>query len=460
MRVSKEFGHADFGDKRLAKRLLVLVEQLAVDPSASFPEVARTDASLEATYRFFRNEAVTPQRILAPHVRATVERCKVEGVVIVAHDTTEFSFSTPRAGLGRINDAGQGFFAHVGLAVSADGSRRPLGVLGVNTFTRLEPPRRQKHTENIPEQARESYRWRALAAEVEARLEGAAEPIHVMDSEADSYDLMAALVGDGQRFVIRLKNDRKVRDDDDEQTSLSAVLPDFKGRFVREVELSARSAPFHKARGRKRNAGRTSRLATLQFSARPLTFVAPKTANRKEDLDLNLVCVDEIDAPVGAEPVSWLLITSEPIDQNADIERIVDAYRARWTIEEFFKALKTGCSIEKRQLESLPALLNALAVFVPIAFQLLALRSAARTTPERPASLLLNPIQLLVLERHRAIRLAPHATARSALKAIAQLGGHISNNGDPGWIVLGRGFQKLLDLEEGARVALGDFSDR
>lgn len=459
MRVSKEFARADFGDERLAKRLLVLVEQLAVDPSASFPEAAGSDAALEATYRFFRNTAVTPQRILAPHVGATVERCRAERVVVVAHDTTEFSFSTPREGLGRINDAGQGFFAHMALAVSADGSRRPLGVLGVNTFARIAPPKRQKHTENIPEQERESYRWRALAAEVDARVDGATEAIHVMDSEADSYDLIATLVGGEQRFVIRLKNDRKVRDDDDEQTSLSAVLPDFKGRFVREVELSARSAPFHKERGRKRNAGRTSRLATLQFSARPLTFVAPKTANRQQDLDLNLVCVDEVDAPAGAEPVSWLLITSEPIDQDVDIERIVDAYRARWTIEELFKALKTGCSFEKRQLESLPALLNALAVFVPIAFQLLALRSAARTTPDRPASSLLNPVQLLVLEGHRSVRLAPKATARSALLAIARLGGHITNNGEPGWIVLGRGFQKLLDLEEGARVALGDFSN-
>jgi hypothetical protein len=35
-----------------------------------------------------------------------------------------------------------------------------------------------------------------------------------------------------------------------------------------------------------------------------------------------------------------------------------------------------------------------------------------------------------------------------------QLGGHIKNNGEPGWIVLGRGFQKLLDLEEGALAVL------
>lgn len=459
MLALNEFRGADFGDARLAKRLLTLVERLVVDPSASFPEAAGSDAALEATYRFFRNSAVTPQRILAPHVDATLARIKAEDVVIVAHDTTEFSFSTPRSGLGRINDAGQGFFAHVALALSADGERRPLGVLGLNTFTRLAPPKHEKHTEKIPQHQRESFRWKALATEVEALIQGTAA-IHVMDSEADAYDLLAGLLNEDQRFVIRLKHDRGVRDEDGERVRLSEVLPDLKGRFTREVALSARSAPHHKERGRKRNAGRSSRLATLEFSACPVSFIAPKTANGKDDLEFNLVCVNEVDVPPGAEPVSWLLITSEPIGSHADIERIVDAYRARWTIEELFKALKTGCAFEKRQLETLPALLNALAVFIPIAFELLALRTAARTDPHRLASSLLRPTQLLVLERHKDTRLASAATARAAFLAIARLGGHITNNGEPGWIVLGRGYQKLLDLEEGVRIALGDFSDR
>ncbi len=460
MHALDEFRGANFGDVRLAKRLLSLVERLVVDPSASFPEAAGSDAALEATYRFLGNSAVTPQRILAPHVGATVARIKAEGIVIVAHDTTEFSFSTPRRGLGRINDAGQGFFAHVALAVSADGERRPLGVLGLNTFTRLAPPKHEKHTEKIPEPERESFRWKALASEVEALIKGPAQAIHVMDSEADSFDLFAGLLNEDQRFVIRLKHDRGVRDEDGERVRLSEALPELKGRFTREVALSARSAPHHKERGRKRNAGRTSRLTTLDFSACPVSFIAPATANGKDDLELNLVCVNEVDAPPGAEPVSWLLITSEPIGSHADIERIVDAYRARWTIEELFKALKTGCAFEKRQLESLPALLNALAVFIPVAFELLALRTAARTDPHRLASSLLRRTQLLVLERHKDTRLAPEATARAAFLAIARLGGHITNNGEPGWIVLGRGYQKLLDLEEGVLLAHGDFSDR
>jgi hypothetical protein len=454
MQAQNEFLGADFGDRRLSKRLLKLVEKLVVEPSASFPDAAGSDAALEATYRFFQNESVSPQRILAPHVAASLRRIRAEPRVIVAHDTTEFSFSSAREGLGRINDAGQGFFAHTALAVSADGARRPLGVIGLQTFTRQDSPKRNKHTERVPAEERESFRWLSLACEAGQLLRGVSA-IHVMDSEADAYELFAGLIQQQQRFVVRLKFDRQIQDDAGELKRLSQKLPHLTGQFVREVQLAARSAPHHEKRGRKRNARRTARWATLEFSATAVQLVAPEHLHATTPkLEVNVVCVQEVDAPEGTEPVRWVLVTTEQIATCSDIEQIADAYRARWLIEELFKALKTGCAIEKRQLESLSALLNALAVFIPIAFELLALRTVARTDPDRAASTVLRPTQLLVLERHKDIRLAQGASAQAALRAIARLGGHITNNGEPGWIVLGRGYQKLLDLEEGVRIAL------
>jgi hypothetical protein len=38
---------------------------------------------------------------------------------------------------------------------------------------------------------------------------------------------------------------------------------------------------------------------------------------------------------------------------------------------------------------------------------------------------------------------------------IAALGGHISNNGAPVWLVLSRGLTRLLDTEIGWRLARG-----
>ena len=162
-----------------------------------------------------------------------------------------------------------------------------------------------------------------------------------------------------------------------------------------------------------------------------------------------------MDAPEGAPPVEWRLITTEPVGTPEEAAAVVDAYRFRWTIEEYFKALKTGCGYEKRQLEGRSALLNALALFAPIAWQLLALRSLARDAGDTPADVLLSPLKLRVLQGHKRTKLRLGATMREAMLAIAALGGHIKNNGDPGWIVLGRGFEDLLLLEHGAAIALG-----
>jgi hypothetical protein len=109
---------------------------------------------------------------------------------------------------------------------------------------------------------------------------------------------------------------------------------------------------------------------------------------------------------------------------------------------------------EKRQLESKHTLLNALAIFAPIAWQLLALRQLSRNRAELPADSILSPLKLTLLQRHPDVRLRPDATIRDAMLAIAALGGHIRNNGEPGWQVLGRGYEDLLLLERGAALAL------
>ena len=174
-----------------------------------------------------------------------------------------------------------------------------------------------------------------------------------------------------------------------------------------------------------------------------------------ETVRLNVVRVHTKSAGQGVDPVEWRLVTSEPIDTAEDVAAIVDGYRARWLIEEYFRALKQGCAYERRQLESKHALLNALAVFTPIAWQLLALRQLSRDRAQLPADAILSPLKLTLLQRHPDVRLRPNATIRDAMLAVAALGGHIKNNGEPGWQVLGRGYEDLLLLERGAALALG-----
>jgi hypothetical protein len=168
---------------------------------------------------------------------------------------------------------------------------------------------------------------------------------------------------------------------------------------------------------------------------------------------INVVRVWERSPPAGEPAVEWILYTTEPVQTNKHLFDVVEHYRSRWIIEEFFKALKSGCSIEKRQLESYHALSMALSMFIPIAWRLLLARSVSRATPTSPASVVATQLQLTLL-RQRLKSPGHLRTAEQATYAIAKLGGHLKRNGPPGWQTLGRGFEALLLMEAGWRAAM------
>ena len=442
LNLVREFEGSALGDARRQSRLQTLVKSLSVDPAASFPAATRTDAALEAAYRFLRNKSVSMEGILAGHYAQTVERATFEDVVLAVHDTTPFKFTGNREGLGPLHGRGQGFQGHFSLLVRPGEARLPLGVIAVQTWVR--PEGGQEITETTG-QSLEASRWKKAAALVEKRIAGKCAVIHVMDREGDSYDLWAELMAAKSRFVIR--NSRRRRLENGE--FLSDVIERGNTIVEREVQLSGRRAAndlFH----RRRNPARETRLARLALSAQTVMLRRPlKCAeNLPEAIRVNFVHVREIDTNGSEPPVDWMLATTEPIESVADIERVVDIYRSRWVIEEYFKALKTGCGYEQRQLESEHTLTNALALLVPIAWQLLLLRSLSRECDDAPATEVLTEIQLSVLAAFSK-KLPPKPTVRQAMLAIAGLGGHIKNNGEPGWLVLGRGFQFLLTLEQG-----------
>jgi hypothetical protein len=335
-----------------------------------------------------------------------------------------------------------------------------LGVVGLKTFIRKwKRSRRPKHERDAEPDASESRKWTDLAFETHANFPHA---IHVMDREADSFTILSRLIGAQARFVIRLCHDKRIDDS-------SYLL--FKTADLRSVMSTARTVPLSRrrpSRSTTKNAQhppRAERLAKLELRAAAMKITKPKRPRYQTGypsfVSVNIVTVQEVDAPAGEEPVCWRLITTEPIDTPEQVEAIVDAYRSRWRIEEFFKALKTGCAFEKRQLESIRTLINALAVFSIIAWRLLLLRSVARASPGGPATAVLNTDQVKLLQRLSTmsgpgvpkVHMPPTPTAEDALRAVAALGGHIKNNGPPGWIVLGRGYDSLLLLELGWRAA-------
>jgi hypothetical protein len=453
--LSSELASVELGDERLNRRLLSIVDRLSEQPSASFPHAMGDDAELEAAYRFFANERVTAEGILEPHFEATAARVGECETVVVVHDTTEFEFGgeVQREGLGRLIRPGQGFFGHFALAVSASGTREPLGLLGFETIFRLDEPTPRKSRKRTDNRG-ESERWYRLASESEQRCDQNVRLVHVMDREGDSFRNFGQLDHDSSLFVIRSNHDRRLVENEDFE-KLREAARSAKVRVKRDVQLSARKQ--HPGPKGLRQPARRSRTATLSFAARrivlPRTGDAPKAV--PTELALNVVHVLEVGAPKGEEPVEWILLTNLPTKTKKDLEFVVDCYRCRWLIEEFFKAIKTGCKYEKRQLATASSLLNALAVFAPIAWRLLLLRYLAHHSPDLPASRALTTTQLDVLRAISRSPLPRKLTVHDALFAVAELGGHLKRNGDPGWIVLSRGFHDLLLIERGWQAREG-----
>jgi len=455
--VRREFEGAALGDRRRVARLQRLAEALDEKPDASYPDATVTDSQLEGAYRLLNNEAVSAEGILAGHYDQTVGRASEQDWVIAVHDTTIFEFSgeKERKGLGPLRGKGQGFLGHFTLLVAPGELRRPLGIIGLQTIARED----RRGTAKPRAAASEFVRWQRGVEIAEERIAGRTPVVHVMDREGDSYELLANLTRSGKRFVIRNRFDRPVGESGEQR--LTDVMAAAETVVERMVALSSRRQ-VKIIFNRRRHPARAGRLARLGLSASQIEIRRPQrvAAEMPETLRLNMVQVREIETNGDEPPVEWLLMTTEPIASAADIERIVDSYRARWVIEEYFKAIKTGCAYEKRQLESMHSLLNGLAVFVPIAWRLLLLRTLARDAADEPATNALTKTQIAVLRATVKPALPEKPTAREAMLAVARLGGHIKNNGEPGWAVLGRGFHKLLAREEGWLAALAARSDQ
>jgi hypothetical protein len=477
--VEREYAGVRLGDARLDRRLGLLTRRLAPAPDKSLPQAMQGDAELEAAYRFLSNRQVGWREVLAPHVAQSLVRLQQAAgpgrTLVAAHDTTELHFRGEpgaRTGLGVLAHGHRGFLAHVALgavlAAPAEGGEdaraRPQGVLGLVPLVRRPQGKRtqgerKRQSALRPEGRRESQRWDALVARTAAQAQQAGLTlVHVMDREADNYRLLCDLSAQGHAFVIRARFDRLL----DSGARTSEALGQAPTRLVRSVQLGARKGRWTNG---KRVPARASRLAQLEVRSTRLTLQATAYAQRDEDvparLTLHAVEVFEPQPPEGEEPVRWVLLTSLPIDTPEALAHVVDCYRARWGVEELFKALKTGCALEKRQLGSLRALLNALCLLLPIAWRLLALRTLAEETPDAPASDVLDADEVAVL-RHlahaRRHALAATPTCEAALWALAALGGHLKRNGPPGWQTLARGYETLTAALAGYRAARCDQS--
>ena len=133
----------------------------------------------------------------------------------------------------------------------------------------------------------------------------------------------------------------------------------------------------------------------------------------------------------------------------------------RWTIELYFKSLKTGCNVEKSRLEEAEKLLKFTALCGIIAWRLMWLTWLQREAPGASGELAITEVEwkTLWLKKHREKIKAGLMKAEppeeipdlcTITRWIAGFGGFMGRKGDghPGLITVWRGWMRIMDGAE------------
>jgi hypothetical protein len=440
----REFGDAALGDQRRTDCLVRIATAVGTAPQASLPQACGDPALLKAAYRFFENDAIAPEAMVASHVQTTLGRLAQVPRVIAAQDTTQLDYSRhPKTeDLGQIgNGRGRGLLVHTTLALTPD--RVSLGLLAQQTWTRpVVPAAQQVHRRKRPLVEKESQRWCTSLAAVNAARRACPQTtfLSVGDREADMYDLFLAPREPGVDVLVRVVRDRCLLQEQPPLRKLFAALAATPLGTTTHLDLPARD-------------GHPARQATLGVRWRQVTLRPPsrRAGEQLPPVSVWAVWAVEDAPPAGVPSLAWLLLTTLPVEGAADALQTLDSYACRWTIEVFHKVLKSGCAIEKRQLESLDHLQRCLALFSVVAWRILYATMLARSLPDLPATALLDESEWHALYcriHHTTTLPAQVPTLAQVVHWIATLGGYLGRKGDgpPGVTVLWRGFQALAQL--------------
>lgn len=466
--IMDELQTADLRDKRLEKRMIGLLESLSQSSTASIPAACNDRAEMVAAYRFFDNEKVEFENVLAPHIDATCERVARQPVALLVQDTTELDLTRPSKqmqGTGPLHQGKRcGALLHPLIAFTPDGT--PLGTLYAQAWSREDRTDQPKLTANArrvaynqkPFEEKETYRWLETAEQCGAIKAHCPETRLVMiaDRESDITDVIEYCNSqNGFEWVIRGGVDRIISRKTKGETSVRVrdQLRSGKVRFEKTMPIRARvswGSPTLKQHPSQ--ADRDAREITVTVHSGKVCLNDPRrTANRKADgVAVNAVLVSEVNPPKGVQPVEWLLLTSLPIRGNKQLETIIDYYEKRWVIELYFKVLKSGCKIESRRFEHMDRFLPALALYMIIAWRSLYICRLSRTHEDASCEMVYSKAEWQsvwqIIQRSQPPGKPPRLMEMT--KIVAQLGGYVNRKsaGPPGPQTMWLGLQRMHDI--------------
>lgn len=455
---ASEFAGCQFGDARLNKRVQKLADAISNTPNISLPAALRSKADIEACYRFFDNDKVDPEKILQPHIEATYQRIRQLDFVLLVQDTTEVDLTRPQQqvrGAGPMDsEARRGAFHHPMVAFDAVGVA--LGLVGQESWVRAEVSKASKaekckKRKQVPIEEKESCRWLrgVQRAEQTAAVCPETTCVCVGDSESDIYDVFAAALAsnhDNLRFLVRAGQNRNTPDREDWADRVRRA-PKIGSQSVTVRARKAKTGKPKSARSRSRE-GRT---AELEIRKATVEICRPVHGDKRlpARITVNVVLCEEVHPPEGAEPISWMLVTTLPTETDEDVQLIISAYCVRWQIEVYFRTLKSGCRIEERRFEDIDRVLNCLAFYSVVAWRVMYVCHLGRECPDLPCEVIFEPSEWKSVYTILKLDLPAEGCPRlqQVVRAIARLGGFMDRPKNyPGTQTLWIGLQRSYDL--------------
>ena len=285
---------------------------------------------------------------------------------------------------------------------------------------------------------KESQKWLDSEQGTLELLEEVPKVVTIADREADIYDFFAQPREEGQEFIIRAVQNRRV---DSGTKKLNQVLQEQEPTATIELQIGRRN-------------GEVPRTATLDICYREVEIQPPKNRPKSENLQpirLFALLAHEVSPPKGVKPVKWLLLTTLPVTTLEEALLYLKWYSWRWLIERYHYVLKSGCAIEKLQLRTAERLARAFAVYSIIAWRLLWLTYEVRVEPNQPCTVILENYEwhasyCFTNKVNTPLQTPP--TLEQAVRWIAKLGGFLNrkHDGYPGVKVLWRGMTRLRDI--------------
>jgi hypothetical protein len=343
--------------------------------SVCLRRLAKGVRGLEVRFnRFLGNEKVTTGRLIEGWSEG-IAAATAGRHVLAIQDTSEINFPTTaerRRGLGETGHGnGRGVLLHPMLVVdAANGSC--LGLVGGKVWTRKGRRTVSHDLRDLSD--KESQRWIATAQAARPLLARAAMVTVLGDRESDIFALYASAAAESFHVIARSMHDRSVA----EGSGLYAAGEAMAVADRRAIVLPAR-------------AQRSERTAQLELRFGAVSLARPQTRLLRHlpaSLSLNYVDVREPDPPSGTERLHWRLLTTHAVATAEEAWRIVEWYKRRWLIEQFFRVLKTqGFRLEDSQITTADRLLKLVAIAAKAAVIIIQLLQARDGHGRQPARL-------------------------------------------------------------------------